>query len=310
MHKKATTKRKNLLKKSKAKRSKTKNAPPFLLITAQAIAGGNVYNSVGTLVAKVTLGLAINLTGEIRDIPGIGMEDVKCHRMRPTMWDTLTEKTVENEVELWIPSNNLNNFLYPFAGVVLQEGGVNIPNTKIDDSNIASTCWEWALDGDLSTDTSRIYNKLYEEKILMIPDWGNDMVKFTENWETTLVPKASPEAKQALKNVAVSLLDDEWNENFATALMRVVVEQAGFKVVEDDRYQINMSTKSTFTNNHWDISVKMGDGRRNYIQKVANTAVQYNWDAMMNAQLQGTHQVNINVQSFKREHFEILEKAT
>lgn len=134
------------------------------------------------------------------------------------------------------------------------------------------------------------------------------------------MPNASVAAKTELIKAAAEVIDtkhDKWttkNRRFRIALMRVVVENAGFTIIDDDdRYQIHMRTTNFFGYDHWGISIKMtkddgSDGDRNYIQKIPPKNdpvgfVQYNCNTIWDEHLE---MESFSILSLKKGHFDVL----
>lgn len=310
----------------------------FMKITAKVRSKNLLTNFVGVYGSKIINnedlafkhykilnGAKVHPTGEIKYMR-IFNQTIKFHRLynidknKLLILDNIYLK--DNFSNIWIPSLNLVDINYPSEGTLLTYEGESIPNTRYD-----AACWAWALKGEFIANNENRYDYLYNESAvnpINIPLIDYQTLAFSGlrvGWENN-VPFASIEARTELSTAASPLIGkihENWNsENrrFRRALFRVVVENAGFIIVDDDRYQIHMRTENFTGYNHWGISVKMNNveksiEKRNYIQKIqpnkANTGdVKYNTSLIWYENLE---EESLNVLSLKPNHFNVLQMA-
>jgi len=132
---------------------------------------------------------------------------------------------------------------------------------------------------------------------------------FNEEGKSPLFDEAEKKAEIVLQKTAKPVLGSIWTEhtlNFMKAFFRMVVSEY-FKVIDeekDDRFQVHMRSDSFFGFGNFALSMKMGNGQRNYIQKRQGENLRYDCIDMWH---EGKQLVTLNILSFHPAHFETFE---
>ena len=164
------------LERSRFLKTKTKTAktPLFLQYTATVFGGGSIKksvrvynrtkdsqgNDIGNRIYRAVNQMALTLTGEMK-ILTTPKGPRKCHRLkeenRKNLIDNKT-KDSRSQVEIWIPTEHLQNFNYP--NVKTTRNGQIINNTN----TTGASCWYYALIGNLDSNAD-ITLKKYDDII-------------------------------------------------------------------------------------------------------------------------------------------------
>ena len=203
----------------------------------------------------------LNTLGEVKGV----VIPVRCYRLRNNngLIRNITAGG-RSQNEFWIRENNIQ-INYPAIQLQPRQN-IWIEATRHTDG----PCWNFALNGSLIALTANNfsnYETKYREMINSLIEYETDgqlIQKFTGlkiNWDD-YVPWASTVSKNDLilaAGLAINLnsviRDDVRATNFANALLRVIVEQAGFTIVDDPRFQIHMRSDSFYGFDHWGISM-------------------------------------------------------
>lgn len=235
---------------------------------------------------------------------------------------------------MWIPTEHLQNFQYPNVKTTREGQRINNTNTT------GGACWYYALIGNLDSNadiTVKRYDDIIDKISKKKRDIADEFDGMVDSWEQKL-PRASTVAKNELNSqanlvqnkeqkfdwiVADESLEDD-NEKkylkkpkytydqkaFTNSMLKVIVEDAGFIIVDDDQFQIHMRTFYFYSFDHWGISFKMANGKRNYVQKTNRSDLYINCNVIWDEYFGDDSLFTINVQSFNEKQIEAINKLT
>jgi len=230
-----------------------------------------------------------------------------------------TEKSTIKEIAggVWIDGDDFD-ITYP-QNIGLTEKGIEILTTKNEHPS-----WTWAFSGTINPVPNFNLNDIYNIdgkgksedallKIQRIPGLGTKLYGFMGlTREIESMDAVAAKITQAGNGKPVPGAPwDKQKRNFQKLFFEYVLSQFNFQVIADngdDTYQVHLVAKSFYTFEHFAVSVKMADGRRNYIQKKAGSGVTYDCSSLWFVDKE-TETVTVNVFTLHDNHFRLLETS-
>jgi hypothetical protein len=306
-----------------------------------------VYNDDGHTIWEASKKSIVTLTGETRNLTTL-KGPIPCHRLRLENIEAnkLTDHKIKNTKKhgprsqkgLWIATEHLENItttitVLPYQYVV-PDGALKIASTKGSKGNSMQFALTGNTDEPQDTDEDRItMENLYKGDIIintgkksfegLKPGWDLDFTHVSKEPKDELNRLAPllKKKKPIEEIIKFHILDGKLSYKetrkdviaFTKTMMRIAAENAGYKIVTDDTYQLHLKANSFYGWDHWAISVKVTlqnpnkktYGGRSYIQKDPNNFVEYNNNHMWYRLY--AEELTLNIDNFRQEHWDLMD---